>query len=194
MLRSLRSRSIAPWIGWVVAALVATSGLPATGLAASVDFFIDPSDMGVNAGDFKLAPGPNSRLPLYADPTAAGGGGIYGLSALLETFGLVSVIGFNCTADNCVVGNPRNPASQILFAGGDQINGEAAIFRIGDVSLDVMGAGGLQLTGGGTVTFDFMDFDLDPDAIAIAEVPEPGLVLLLGFGFGALLLARRRIA
>jgi hypothetical protein len=181
-----------------IALAVGLAAAPSLGQAAPVVFFNSPGDDGAASGGipFALVPGSN-ELNLFADPTRAGGGGVFGVSGvLLETFGDVTIASFNCTARDCLVGMPVAPTRQILFTAGDEIDGERAVFRIGDVRLDVMGSGGFRLVSGGTLTVDLSDFSIDgPQLIAVtASVPEPaGLGLFAVFLGGALLARGRRL-
>nr|CAG0979480.1 hypothetical protein MYXO_01767 [Myxococcaceae bacterium] len=175
--------------------------LAVPGLASAIplDFYVHPGTTGsaalpaldpwvpAGAGQYDLA--------LWVDPTAAPGGGVYGIQdVLIEASGAFTFVNFTCDAGaSCLKGVPTDATRFVLFTAGDDVNGTFAPFRIGVLTVQYDGgvSGEVAVIDGTTLAADFSSGSLDVPDVLATVVPEPSTALLLGLGF-ALTAARAR--
>lgn len=184
-------------LGWIALSLALTLAGPSLALPISVDLFLSPADDGEKPipdppvfGRF----GPEIvTVNLWADPTAAGGGGTFGLQdVLLEATGGITIVSFTCDA-GCLKGVPTDATRNALFTAGDDVNGNFAPFTIGTLTLSIESElGALTLTRGTALDGNFIGDSLVVGDVIAISAPEPTSGVLVGAGLASVVARRRR--
>ena len=180
-------------VGWASAALFTLLAGPSPAALIPVDFYSSPLDDGDKPAQDPPMLGEGIHvLNLWADPSAAEGGGTYGIQdVLLRASGAFSIVSFVCDA-GCLAGIPVDPSLEAFFTAGDDVNGDFAPFAIGTLTLNVApGAGALTLISGTALDATFVGDDLVPGDIIATTIPEPGSSFLVGIGMIGIALRRR---
>ncbi len=143
----------------------------AQGLASTAGCTVADADSGC------LAEGSHT-LHLWANPTAAPGGGTYSIQDILvRAGGSMKVSSFQCDSGvDCLAGEIADPTTYIYFSGGNEVSGDFAAFEIGTVTLNVeSGAGVLEVVGGTALAANFESGTIEAPTVIAQTVPEPGM-------------------
>lgn len=174
--------------------------LPQTAFAIPVHFFVN---LGTPPGS-SAPPSPDPLileqeglydLNLWADPTRAAGGGVFGIQDVrIAATGSIAITDFVCdSAANCLKGAPADPGREAFFTAGDDINGEFATFRLATLKIRVGPGrhGLLSVVGGTALDAQFEGGLLDVHEVLVA-VPEASTAAAVALGAGILGAAYRR--
>jgi hypothetical protein len=180
--------------------LVALGSLLATGASAAPYFYLSYGPNGWKPETYlPLLPG-SQTVPLWVDagnvPSTPGtacqsglGEELCGWALHLETVGAVTIEGFVPAPEHTVVSSFS--ASEWRGSGGDVENGNLGLTKIGDLVVNLSGAGEVWLRPSEAVDAALGSEDVPERLLAL---PEPGGLTLLGPGVGLLwLLGRRRM-